>query len=817
MRVLFVLCFLFFASSTLQAQIISIPDPNFKMALLDADTTNDIAKDATGNSVVIDTNGDSEIQLAEALVVYELDVSNQNILDITGVGSFTNLRHLNTMDNGLASLDASNLINLISLRSNNNALTNINLAGLVNLEILQVGYNELSTMDMSDLIGLQRLTCIFNNFTSIDTSNLVSLEYCYAQHSNLTSLDMSGSPNLKVLFAFNNALTDLNLTGLTQLESVRCNDNLLSDLDVSDSPGLERLVCNDNSITSLNLNGFSALEFITCQNNDLETLFVEGCESLTEISAMNNSIDVLNLNDCTALETLWVGSNGLRTLLLKNGSSLSDINLFGNSTLEYVCVDEFEVDYMLNQLAIYNIENAEVNTYCTFPPGGEYFTVNGNCRFDFDGNGCDPSDPPVAYLGFELSPGSNGSQFFSNGNGNYVKYLGSGNFTYEVILENPSYFTVSPPSVSVSFPNDPTPFEQDFCLTPNGVRSDMEIMIVPTSAARPGFDADYRLVCRNKGNQPLSGTIELTYQNELMEYITSEPLFDNQTANQFVWNYSNLLPFETLEYDITFNINAPTSDPPVNNGDILTFLAKVEPVSGDETPQDNEFILEQVVVGSFDPNDKTCLQGISITPEEVGDFVHYLIRFENTGTFPAENVVIRDVIDESKLELETFVPVNSSHDFVTRIDENEVEFIFEGINLPFQEGENQGYVLFKIRTNPDLVLGDVFSNSAEIFFDFNFPIVTNTTETEVAKILNVSSPLMEGVTVWPNPSSSLLYVKGGEDLELIDISVWSLLGQRVGGATAGAKFMDVSTLAQGTYFLQITTKKGQIFKQIIKE
>src|SRR5690554_4725229 len=84
------------------------------------------------------------------------------------------------------------------------------------------------------------------------------------------------------------------------------------------------------------------------------------------------------------------------------------------------------------------------------------------------------------------------------------------------------------------------------------------------------------------------------------------------------------------EYYIEFN--APT-DPefPLNNGDELNFLATVNPIDDDETAEDNKFILTQYVVNSFDPNDKICLQGTSISPEEVGEFVYYKIRFENTG------------------------------------------------------------------------------------------------------------------------------------------------------------------------------------------
>src|SRR5690606_35290187 len=152
----------------------------------------------------------------------------------------------------------------------------------------------------------------------------------------------------------------------------------------------------------------------------------------------------------------------------------------------------------------------------------------------------------------------------------------------------------------------------------------------------------------------------------------------------------------------------------------------------DETPQDNTAALNQTVVNSFDPNDKTCLEGNVVTPDIIGQFVHYVIRFENTGTFAAENIVVKDIIDTAKFDVNTLVPLSGSHSFVTRITNiNQLEFIFENINLPFDDTNNDGYVAFKIKTKPTLQVGDAFSNTASIYFDYNFPIVTNTATTTI--------------------------------------------------------------------------------------
>jgi hypothetical protein len=82
------------------------------------------------------------------------------------------------------------------------------------------------------------------------------------------------------------------------------------------------------------------------------------------------------------------------------------------------------------------------------------------------------------------------------------------------------------------------------------------------------------------------------------------------------------------------------------------------------------------------------------------------------------------MIDLAKFDIATLVPLKSSHDFFTRINGNKVEFIFENINLDFNDATNDGYVVFKIKTKPTLVVGNTFTNNANIYFDYNFPITT---------------------------------------------------------------------------------------------
>ena len=92
---------LFFITGILNAQIVTIPDANFKARLI---------------AMGLDVNSDGEIQQSEALNVTLLSVDASNISDLTGIASFTNLTGLDCSQNQLTSLDLSLNHNLAHLQ-----------------------------------------------------------------------------------------------------------------------------------------------------------------------------------------------------------------------------------------------------------------------------------------------------------------------------------------------------------------------------------------------------------------------------------------------------------------------------------------------------------------------------------------------------------------------------------------------------------------------------------------------------------------------------------------------------------------------------
>ena len=490
-----------------------------------------------------------------------------------------------------------------------------------------------------------------------------------------------------------------------------------------------------------------------------------------------------------------------------------------NPNLQYICADQAQFSDVQNKIAQYGYSNCTFDSNCSASPGGTLYTIQGNNRYDANASGCDANDSNIPNLRLLFSNGSLATNFISNLSGSYQYGVPASTQTFSPVLEMPAYFTVSPPSSSVTFPAATSPFIQNFCIAPNGVHNDLEVVLFPLNIARPGFDAKYKIIYRNKGTAIQSGSINLAFNDAVLDFVSSSVTINSQIANNLSWVFSGLQPFETREISVVLNVNSPVETPAVNSGDILNYTATITGVS-EETPSDNACIFNQTAVNSFDPNDKTCIEGKTITPDLVGEYMHYVIRFENEGTANAENIIVKDFIDGSKFDISTLVPLSSSASCITKISNvNKVEFIFENINLPFEVGSNTGYVAFKIKTKTGLTVGSSFSNSANIYFDFNAPIITNTYTTTIAALGTQDFDFSTYFIVYPNPVKNVLNIDVKATINIQFVTVFNTLGQMIMAVpnAENVRSIDVSDLKTGTYFIKIKSDKGTANAKFIKE
>jgi len=358
--------------------------------------------------------------------------------------------------------------------------------------------------------------------------------------------------------------------------------------------------------------------------------------------------------------------------------------------------------------------------------------IEGTVSYDINSDNCASSTYTPSNVLIKSTASTSGNTYYANTNSNgdfILAFDETGTVATEVVTNN---LIASPTSYSNTFSGPQTVSNQDFCVTSSISGHDVGIVIVPTSDARPGFDSSYNLIYTNDGDTTVSGTLNLSYNNTKVNYLSAIPAENSTTNTSSSWNYTNLQPFETRIINVNFSINTP---PTVNNGENLPFTVTINPTVGDGNSLNNSFVLNQTTIGSYDPNDAVILEGPFIIQTQVNNDLHFRLRFQNTGTASAININVTTLLD-SDLDWSTFQPESASHAYTTSVNNTtgEVNFQFTNINLAdstTDEPNSHGWVLFKAKPISTFAVGDIIETSADIYFDYNTPITTNTATTQI--------------------------------------------------------------------------------------
>lgn len=443
--------------------------------------------------------------------------------------------------------------------------------------------------------------------------------------------------------------------------------------------------------------------------------------------------------------------------------------------------------------------------------GPTFNKINGFVRAGLNSNDC---NLPVNNLKVITNNGTDSLATFTTNSGYYQFYVDPGNYNTTIPSTLKNFDISAPTSHNVTFTGIGNIDVANFCLYPSQIANDLNVKIIPLNGARPGFDATYQIVYSNVGNTQLNGKVKLDFDSSKLTFISANVQPNITTNNTLTFDFLNLNPFETRIINLNFTVYAP---PTVEINDVLVFYASIDPQNNDATTNDNVHILEQTVIGSFDPNDITCLEGENITLNEAKNELHYLIRFQNTGTASAINVKIENIL-EDKLDWETFQIINSSHTNRVEIKNgSKVSFNFDKIYLPHKNANEQashGFVAYKIRPKTNVEIGDVFQNKADIYFDYNLPIITNTALTEIVKKSNGGGSNSNRFNFYPSPVSDILKIDSKN--EIIKIDIFNELGQLV-LSNSNQNYINVENLSTGFYICRATDIDGvNVMKKILK-
>ena len=760
MKQFYTLLFLVFGFHFAFGQIVSIPDNNFKSALLN-------------HSPIIDTNGDSEIQVSEAeSYTGILDVSYKGISNLEGIEAFIDIIELNANLNNLTELDITQNISLEILKFIHNDLTDIDLSNNVNLKEIWCNFNEFTTLDVSNNIDLEFISAPYmNTFNHIDISNNVNLESVFFGETQLSSLNVSNNPNLGLIQIINCPISSLDVSQNPLIHRLLLDGSQIQNIDVSNNPNLQYFHVNETPITTIDFS----------QNPNIWSFDANDCSNLQFINARNGQN--LSMNTFTAINT---------------------------PNLDYICVDDIayaaiNFDYPVNTVLTVDCEN----------PTGDYNLIRGRLSFDFDNNGCDPNDEPVPYNMISSTNGADTYASFANDNGEYAIVVDAGVYNTEVI-EYLSLFDVSPASATHEFTDYGNTVFQDFCFTANQSVSDVWLYMCVLEQSRPGYETPYLINVYNSGSTLSNGTIEFQFDDSKQSFVSASVEPVSQTSNTLVFSYVDLVPLRRTQ----ILINMLTFQPPVvNGGELLNFTVTCAPDVVDQNPNDNTIVRSQTVVNSYDPNDKLVAQGEEVHIDDIDEYFIYTIRFQNTGTASAINVRLTDDLSD-KLDWNTMTPIESSHNYNAQLtNENHLEVFFDDIYLPAQQDDDEGsngYFIFKVKPKTDVQIGDVISGNADIFFDFNPPITTNTVNTEIVESLSVDEFDFNEVKLYPNPTKDILELTSNQVIDRLIIA--DINGRQLNSIELFTTdySLNVSSLSNGIYFLEIQSGDSKSVQKFIK-
>jgi len=257
--------------------------------------------------------------------------------------------------------------------------------------------------------------------------------------------------------------------------------------------------------------------------------------------------------------------------------------------------------------------------------------------------------------------------------------------------------------------------------------------------------------------------------------------------------------------------------------DTVAYAAPMSNWLTDYSPWDNSNHFTATTVSSSDPNFKpvkprgTGPTGIITSHDSI---LEYMVHFQNTGTYRAENVVVIDTLDNN-LNWTTLRPEYMSSQCKVTLTQSGTykiaKFEFADINLPPVSSDpmrSNGVFTYTIHTRPGLPNGTTFRNKASIYFDYNAPVVTNSTLNTLnnsSLVVNpVPTPAASSFTVYPNPASQSFNAiitsdnAGPADLRVADVTGKELISKSI-AVVAGTQSIttDVSALAPGVYFVSI--------------
>ncbi len=660
------------------------------------------------------------------------------------------------------------------------------------LEYFDCSYNQL--VNLPSLSGtLSFLNCGNNQITNLPTLP-ASLIYLACSHNKLSALP-SLPANLETLSCSTNSISNLPALPNT-IMFLECSDMQLTSLPTLPN-SLTYLGCGFNQLTAIPVLPPALSEFY-CEYN-----------LLTGLPVLPGGLSILSCrnNQLTYLPTL---PGDLATLECQNNSincfyafpiSITNISITNNP---FTCLPNYVLGMDAATMAY------PLCTSTSTCPGAE--GILGHIYKD-NNNSCirDAGDTHLNNVHLKLYDTSNNllGHAYSSFNGRYSFPQTAGTY---VVLVDTANLPLIPACSSIGIDSTVTVAILDTNINfglkcgPNfdvGVES-----IYSSGIFFPGHSNTLNLIAGDMSQlynfncaSGVSGSATFSVDGPVT-YIGPAPGALTPVVSGNVYTYT-IPDFGSINTSTAFRLEFQT-DTTAQGGDTVCVAAMVTPTTGDYDLSNNNYNFCFDVINSYDPNVKEVYP-VNVMPGYT-DYFTYTIHFQNTGDAPAMDIRLRDILD-NQLDLETFEVIAYSHPNLINLTGNVLSVRFPNIMLVDSTTDYDasiGYIQYRIKPKVTWQAPYVIENTAAIYFDYNAPVVTNTTYNSIMTVTEIHEYKENTVKLYPNPTNGTFSVELASkekcSLDLYDITGNNVLSQSVENGKAQ---IDATHLAPGIYNISI--------------
>ena len=621
--------------------------------------------------------------------------------------------------------------------------------------------------------------------------------------TSLITLLIDGNPMLTSLPVIPSGLITLHISGASGLVSIPdITDSRLKDLVIEECPLLDRIPMVSDSLDQFRATYLPLVDSIniTFPTNLplLGGFFVNELPSLSYIRSLPGTIDVAyggsigpTIASCPNLTCLPIIPEGTGLLYMSN----TGVACVPNHPATAFSLDMWP--------PICSVVNSNCPVLIPQIIGAVFNDLNANGIKD----GVEGRIPSIT---LQAQPGDYLAA--SDTSGIFAIVADTGTFAVQPIL--PSYQTLTTgvqTAVLTSMSDVDSIGDVGVYIPPGAI--DLSVDLTSVRPPSPGFTRTIHLSVHNPANA-IPGTLQLDYPPNV-SWVSSSVPPTTQSAGTATWS----LPMLAMGQTWITSVQVTTSTSALL-GDSITLLATVTPDVPDILPADNTHALVEEVVVAIDPNDKQVAPSV-LTSDQValGTPIDYTIRFQNTGNWPASRVVITDTLSQD-LVGNSLQLISSSHEVEWYAAGGVLYFIFDPIILPDSSSDepgSHGFVKFRALPEPTLTDGAQIGNTANIYFDFNEPVITNeaifTVDAEAGLVEEGTSPFQ----VFPNPAIDRINIErnenGAAEIRINDAQGRTIRSVHVIGKQSS---IPLAGLAPGAYSIRVISAMSDRSTRFIK-